>query len=165
MSTVLLLAVLLAQPVQPADAATTATAAAASATVATAASALPEVVVYKSPTCGCCNNWIKHMRLHGFTVQTHDVDDMDAVKTRLGVPQDKRSCHTATVGGLVVEGHVPADDVIKLLAHPNGARGLAAAGMPMGSPGMEVPGHAPAHYFVDRINADGSTTLFAEHGF
>lgn len=128
-----------------------------------AASALPKVVVYKDPSCGCCGNWVEHMRKHGFAVEVHDSADMTAVKRSLGVPAGKASCHTARVGGLVVEGHVPATDVIRLLARPDGAVGLTAPGMPLGSPGMEMPDGRSQPYVVERIGRDGSTSPFARH--
>ena len=95
------------------------------------------VNVYKSPTCGCCGAWIDHLRAHGFTVIVKDVEDLDSVKQRLGVPALLHSCHTATVDGYAVEGHVPASDIRRLLAERPGATGLAVPGMPIGSPGME----------------------------
>jgi hypothetical protein len=128
-----------------------------------APAALPTVVVFKDPSCGCCGNWVEHMRKHGFTVQVHDSADMAAVKRSMGVPAGKASCHTARVGGLVIEGHVPAGDVIRLLAKPDGAIGLTAPGMPIGSPGMETPDGREQAYTVERINRDGSTSPFAKH--
>lgn len=96
-----------------------------------------EVVVYKSPTCGCCGAWVEHMRAAGFTVATHDVADVAPIKQRHGVPLGLGSCHTALVDGYVVEGHVPAENVRRLLAERPKAVGLAVPGMPSGSPGME----------------------------
>lgn len=107
------------------------------------ANALPLVVVNRSPSCGCCMNWVAHLRESGLTVDVRNIADMRAVKDRLGVPGTMRSCHTAEVEGYFVEGHVPADDIKRLLAERPDARGLAVPGMPMGSPGMEHPaGHA-----------------------
>ncbi len=97
-----------------------------------------EVTVWKSPSCGCCGGWIQHMRAAGYAVTVHDVDDVDPVKARLGVPASLQSCHTAVVDGYVLEGHVPADSVARLLRERPSAKGLAVPGMPQGSPGMET---------------------------
>jgi hypothetical protein len=128
------------------------------------ATALPVVLVHKSPTCGCCASWVEHLRAHGFTVEVDDAADMEAIKARAGVPAGKGSCHTAEVGGYFVEGHVPADDIVRLLAEKPDARGLTAPGMPVGSPGMEVRGQGAPPYAVELVRKDGSTEVFAEHG-
>ena len=99
-----------------------------------------EITVNKSPTCGCCKLWIAHLEEAGFVVNPLDSDDMTAIKQRYGVPENVRSCHTAVIDGYVIEGHVPADDIKRLLAEKPDATGLAVPGMPLGSPGMEVPG-------------------------
>lgn len=99
--------------------------------------ALPTVVVYKSPACGCCGEWEKHMRAAGFRLETRHLADVTPVKRKLGVPETLRSCHTAMLGGYVLEGHVPAADVKRLLRERTKARGLAVPGMPVGAPGME----------------------------
>lgn len=125
---------------------------------------LPKVLVHKSPSCGCCESWVAHMRKAGFTVAVDNTDDLEPIRKRLGVPLGKGSCHTAEIGGLIVEGHVPADDIKRLLAARDGARGLVAPGMPAGSPGMEMPDGRTPRYTVEKINADGSTTPFATHG-
>lgn len=96
--------------------------------------------VTKDPNCGCCGAWIEHMKANGFTAEIVNSDDMNAVKAKLGVPDDLASCHTAEIGGYVLEGHVPAASVKRLLAERPSARGLAVPGMPVGSPGMEVGG-------------------------
>lgn len=106
------------------------------------------VTVYKSPTCGCCSSWVEHMRANGFEIVAHDVDDIDAEKKKHGVPADLGSCHTALVGGYVVEGHVPADVVKRLLAERPKVAGIAVPGMPMGAPGMEVPGRRDPYTIV-----------------
>lgn len=125
--------------------------------------ALPLVVVNRSPSCSCCMNWVAHMREAGFTVDVRNIADMGAVKDRLGVPDTMRSCHTAEVGGYFVEGHVPADDIKRLLAERPDAEGLAVPGMPMGSPGMEHPaGHAQP-YDVMLVGDDGSS-VHSSHG-
>ena len=113
----------------------------------------PNVDVYKSPTCGCCGQWVRHMRDHGFSVTVHDVEDVDAVRARAGVPRALAACHTAWVDGYVVEGHVPATDVRKLLAERPKALGLVVPGMPGSAPGMDAPGAIP--YEVLLFQADG----------
>ena len=128
------------------------------------AGALPLLVVTKSPTCGCCHLWVEHMQNAGFKVEVHDVDDINLIKERVGVPYGKGSCHTAEVGGYFVEGHVPAEDVKRLLAERPDARGLTVPGMPMGSPGMEVPDGRVQPYAVELVARDGSTSEFAHHG-
>ncbi|TVR08878.1 MAG: DUF411 domain-containing protein [Salinarimonadaceae bacterium] len=108
----------------------------------------PAVVVYRDPNCGCCDYWIEHIREAGFPVEAHDRSDLNRVKARLGVPSALAACHTATVEGYVIEGHVPARAIQRLLAERPRATGLAVPGMPIGSPGMEVPGMAPDVYDV-----------------
>jgi hypothetical protein len=95
------------------------------------------ITVHKDPNCGCCSGWVSHLRQAGFTVTTVDSAELDAVKTRLGVPADLAACHTAQVAGYVVEGHVPAHALQRFLAEKPDATGLAVPGMPIGSPGME----------------------------
>lgn len=99
----------------------------------------PQVIVYRDPTCGCCHKWVEHLRDNGFSVAVRDSAHMAAVKARFGVPKALASCHTAEVGGYIVEGHVPADALRRLLDEKPEARGLAVPGMPIGSPGMEGP--------------------------
>ena len=125
--------------------------------------AAPEPVeVWKSPTCGCCKAWVDHLQAAGFAVTVHDVDDVEAVKTAHGVPRALRSCHTALVGGYVVEGHVPAADLRRLLAERPRAGGLAVAGMPQDAPGMVMNTGEP--YQVVLFGAPGGgTTVFASH--
>lgn len=112
------------------------------------ASERPRIVATKDPSCGCCGAWIDHMRAAGFPVEVVEAADMNRVKARLGVPRELASCHTAEVAGYVLEGHVPADAVLRLLAEKPQARGLAVPGMPVGSPGMEVEGAPPDTYEV-----------------
>lgn len=119
------------------------------------------VTVYKSPTCGCCKEWENHMRDAGFTVVSHDTGDMAAVKHEHGITHDIGSCHTATVGGYVLEGHVPAADVKRLLAERPSVAGLAVPGMPMGSPGME--GIYSEKYDVVAFDRSGGRSVFASH--
>ena len=110
------------------------------------AQSLPEVTVSKDPNCGCCTAWADHLRAAGFPVKVADRPDMRAVKARLGVPVDLASCHTAEVSSYVLEGHVPASAVLRLLKEKPEAKGLAVPGMPIGSPGME--GGEPETYQV-----------------
>jgi hypothetical protein len=107
-----------------------------------------DMTVYKDPNCGCCSKWVKHMEAAGHSVITANTKDMDSIKAALGVPDQLRSCHTAKVDGYVLEGHVPAADVERLLSERPEARGLAVPGMPTGSPGMEIPGVSPDSYEV-----------------
>jgi hypothetical protein len=104
------------------------------------------------------------MRAKGFQVEVQDHDDLVAVKQRLGVPMAKASCHTAEVGGYFVEGHVPAEDVRRLLADKPKARGITAPGMPIGSPGMEAPDGTVQPYTVELVQADGTAVPYATHG-
>jgi hypothetical protein len=120
-----------------------------------------EVTVYKSPTCGCCAEWVTHLRRRGFRVKTEDVTDLQPVKTRHGVPAELQSCHTALVRGYVVEGHVPADLIERLLRERPKVAGLAVPGMPVGSPGMEVPGVPADRYRVLTFDRSGKTDVFA----
>jgi len=121
----------------------------------------PKIMVYKSPTCGCCSKWVTHLKENGFAVETTDLKDLRMVKSMSGIKPEQASCHTAKVSGYTIEGHVPADDIKRLLAEHPDARGLTVPGMPKGSPGMEVP--QPDHYQVLLLGKDGSTSVFAEH--
>lgn len=125
--------------------------------------AFPMLVVHKSPTCGCCQAWVEHMRSAGFQVDVRETDNLEPVKSRVGVPLGKGSCHTAEIGGYFIEGHVPADDVKRLLADKPRGRGLVLPGMPLGSPGMEMPDGTRQPYTVELVGEDGSTRMFAEH--
>jgi hypothetical protein len=120
--------------------------------------------VYKDPACGCCSLWAEHLREHGFTVTTRDTRDLAAVKTTNGVPREMQSCHTALVDGYVIEGHVPAADVQRLLRDRPDIAGLAVAGMPIGSPGMEVEGVAAQPYDVMAFEQGGGAFVFASYG-
>ena len=120
------------------------------------------MTVYKSPSCGCCAKWVEHVEQHGFTVKTVPTEDMMALKKQLGVPKAALSCHTAKVGNYIIEGHVPASDIKRLLAQKPAARGIAVAGMPMGSPGMEHGNHRQP-YSTLLIGKDGKTKVFASH--
>ena len=125
---------------------------------------LPLVVVHKSASCGCCGLWVDHMRQAGFTVEVRNEDNLNPVKEKVGVPYGKGSCHTAEVGGYFIEGHVPAADVERLLAEKPDAKGLVLPGMPLGSPGMEVPDGTVHPYTVELVRRDGSTVPYASHG-
>ena len=120
------------------------------------------MTVYKSPSCGCCGKWVEHVEKHGFKVQVVPTADMMALKNKLGVPGAAMSCHTTKVGNYIVEGHVPAADIKRLLAQKPKARGIAVAGMPMGSPGMEHGDHREPYSTV-LIGLDGKTSVFARH--
>ena len=131
---------------------------------ALAAVTFPAMRVTKSPTCGCCGAWVEHARHAGFEVEVHDVENPYPIKERLGVPVGKGSCHTAEIGGYFIEGHVPLDDVKRLLAERPAAKGLVVAGMPAGSPGMESPDGRTQPFNVELVAQDGTTTVFARHG-
>lgn len=121
-----------------------------------------EIVMYKDPNCGCCGKWADHMRENGFTVQEISSRDMADVKSEAGVPRTLGSCHTAKVGKYIVEGHVPAADVKRLLAEQPPVVGISAPGMPLGSPGMEGP-YASQRYDVISFDADGNQAVFSRH--
>jgi hypothetical protein len=121
-----------------------------------------QVRVYKTSTCGCCTKWVNHLRSRGFSVEATDVEDLERVKLENGIPQRLASCHTAFVEGYFVEGHVPAEDVERLLAERPRIAGLAVPGMPIGSPGMEGPD--PERYQVLALGLEGEISVFATHG-
>jgi hypothetical protein len=124
---------------------------------------LPLMTVYKSPTCGCCTSWVEHMENSGFKVSVVETNDMNPIKLELGVPVSMSSCHTAKIGNYFVEGHVPAEDVKRLLKEQPDALGIGVPGMPLGSPGMEVPSGETQPYTVTRVNKDGSLSIFSSH--
>ena len=119
------------------------------------------VEVYKSATCGCCSDWIKHLRASGFEVRAHDVSNPGEYRERYGVPGVFASCHTAVVGGYAIEGHVPAREIRRLLAERPKAQGLAVPGMVPGSPGMDGPIADP--YEVLLFQRDGRYTAYARY--
>lgn len=121
-----------------------------------------EVTVYKSPTCGCCQKWVEHMKANGFTVKAIDTEDVVKHKIANGVPYELGSCHTAIVGGYTIEGHVPAGDIKRLLKGRPPVRGLAVPGMPIGSPGMEQGAHKDK-YDVLTFDKQGKTSVYARH--
>ncbi len=124
-------------------------------------SKLPIVQVYKSPTCGCCSKWVSHLEANGFKVEATDVDDLALVKRSFGIPGAVATCHTAIVGDYLVEGHVPAEDIVQLLKQKPAVKGIAVPGMPIGSPGMEMG--SPQAYDVVSFNANGETEIFSSH--
>ncbi len=111
------------------------------------------ITVHKDPNCGCCSGWVDHLQASGYAAKVIETADIDAVKKRLGVPADLAACHTAEVGGYIVEGHVPARAIAKLLAERPSAKGLAVPGMPAGSPGM---GGDPEVYEVILFGPSGN---------
>ena len=121
--------------------------------------AAQEIDVYKRTTCGCCAKWVEHLRSNGFTPHVHELEDIDPIKHKLGVAPELSSCHTAQIGGYVIEGHVPADLIRKLLKEHPDARGLAVPSMPAGAPGME--GASKMAYDVLLIKRDGTYSLYA----
>jgi hypothetical protein len=125
-----------------------------------AAQAAPLVTVYKNPSCGCCGEWVKHMRANGFRVETRDVADVSPIRLRSMVPDALASCHTALVGGYAIEGHVPAADVWRLLRERPSLIGLSVPGMVVGSPGMET---GPPQPFSTIAFDERGTRVFARH--
>lgn len=125
-----------------------------------AAQQKPMVSVFKSPACGCCGKWVDHMKANGFDVKVQDVDDISAVKEKLGVAPEISSCHTSQVGGYVIEGHVPAASVQRLLKEKPTVAGLTVPGMPAGSPGMEVPGGHQEPYAILTFDKSGKTSVY-----
>ncbi|MBI4887509.1 MAG: DUF411 domain-containing protein [Acidobacteria bacterium] len=123
----------------------------------------PTVEVYKSPTCGCCANWVKHLQQHGFKTQVTETDDITGIKTKNKVPARVQSCHTAIVDGYVLEGHVPAADLQRLLKERPAVLGLAVPGMPIGSPGMEVPNMKAQAFDVIAFDKQGQLKVYASH--
>jgi len=129
-----------------------------------AAAAPQKVTVYKTLSCGCCRLWVDHMKASGFDVQSMDVSaaDVRAVSKAAGLPEDGTSCHTAKIGNYVVEGHVPASDIKRMMKEKPAIAGIAAPGMPMGSPGMEQGGAKQA-YDVVAFTKDGKITVYSKH--
>jgi hypothetical protein len=119
--------------------------------------------MYKSPTCQCCTGWAEHLRQAGFTVIENKQEDMDAIKSKYGVPEKLASCHTAIVDGYVIEGHVPAADVTRLLKEKPKVAGLTAPGMPMQSPGMQASGLQPKSYNVLAFDKNGKSHVFTHY--
>jgi hypothetical protein len=126
-----------------------------------AAQADDEIAVYRTPTCGCCTNWEEHLEANGFSVEDHVLPDLSDMKRDNGVTPALASCHTAFVQGYVIEGHVPAADIARLLEEKPAVAGLAVPGMPIGSPGME--GRYPETYRVLSFDRAGKVETFATH--
>jgi hypothetical protein len=120
-----------------------------------------QVEVFKSPSCGCCGKWLEHLQQNGFQVSVREVNDVPAARKKLGMPDRLGSCHTARVGDYVIEGHVPATDIQRLLKENPKALGLAVPAMPPGSPGTKTAKSVP--YETLLVQADGSTRVFARH--
>jgi len=127
------------------------------------AAAAVEVEMYKAPNCACCTGWAEHLRKAGFTVTIHKCDDMDVIKAANSVPKKLASCHTAIIDGYVIEGHVPAKDVKRLLKERPDIVGLTAPGMPMKSPGMQDVGQNPKNYDVLSFSKDGTSKVFSHY--
>lgn len=126
-----------------------------------ASTTLAAMTVFRDPSCGCCKAWAEIARKAGYEVHLRDDQDMSAVKRRLGVPEELASCHTAEVGGMVIEGHVPLEEVARLLREkPQGIRGIAVPGMPLGSPGMETPDGTKQPFQVIAFDGSGKTSVF-----
>lgn len=125
--------------------------------------AAPVITVYKSPSCECCLQWVTHLEENGFVVKIESQEELRSVRARLGVPDRLAACHTGVVNGYVVEGHVPAEDIKRLLVEKPAAKGIAVPGMPLGSPGMEQGGRRDP-YLVLLFQSDGRTSVFAQHG-
>jgi hypothetical protein len=121
----------------------------------------PTITVYKDPNCGCCKNWIAYLAKHGYTVVAKDTPDMTEIKHSLGVPNALTACHTAVVNGYLIEGHVSAEDIDRLLAQKPTIAGIAVPGMPMSSPGMDGP--RTQGYQVLSFDKTGKTKVFASH--
>ena len=122
----------------------------------------PTIEVWKSPTCSCCSKWVEHLRQDGFNVTVHNETAMNPLKTKLGVPQALASCHTAMIDGYVIEGHVPPEDIRKLLREKPKTLGLAVPGMPIGSPGMEQ-GDRRDPYETLAFTSSGESSVYAKH--
>ncbi|MDX8387272.1 MAG: DUF411 domain-containing protein [Ghiorsea sp.] len=122
-----------------------------------------EITVYKSATCGCCTGWVNHLKAAGFEVTAINSDNMGSIKQKYGVSDKLASCHTAIVDGYILEGHVPADDVVRLLKEKPAIAGLTAPGMPMQSPGMQPEGLAPKNYDVIAFDKHGKTAIFSHY--
>ena len=136
---------------------------AASAGMLNARAASPAIDVYKTATCGCCIEWVEHLQANGFKVNVNNVPDTGPYREKYGIPQALGSCHTATVQGYTLEGHVPAREIKRLLKERPKAAGLAVPGMPIGSPGMEVEGRTADSYDVLLVNASGKHAVYQRY--
>lgn len=129
---------------------------------AVAAETFSTIMVYKSPTCGCCTEWVKHLEENGFEMMSHNVQNMGKYKEKANLPHGMGSCHTAFVDGYAIEGHVPASDIKRMLTEKPDIRGIAVPGMPMGSPGMEYGDRKDAYQTIS-YTRDGHKSVFASH--
>ncbi len=127
------------------------------------AAAKPEIVVYKTPGCSCCHEWLVHLEKNGFTVVAHDVPGTGPYRERYGVPRALASCHTGVIDGYAIEGHVPADDIKRLIAEKPKARGLSVPGMPVGTPGMEVDGSRRDAFDVVLFDEAGGRSVYRHY--
>ncbi len=133
-----------------------------SAALAATGASAPAITVYKSPSCGCCQGWVEHLEANGFETTTIDTNNVNEVKQANGVPRDMASCHTALIDDLVIEGHVPAEDIVAYLKNPRfNTIGLSVPGMVQGSPGMETG--RKDDYQVIAFRANGQQSVFREH--
>ena len=123
--------------------------------------AAPKVQVFKTPTCGCCGNWVKHLQTNGFEVAVKEVPDTSEYRRQFGVPEKLLSCHTGVVEGYALEGHVPAAEIHRLLKERPRAKGLSVPGMPMGSPGMEGP--TSQAFSVILFDSEGRTSVYKSY--
>ena len=121
------------------------------------------ITVYKQIYCGCCEKWADHLRGAGFEVNIVEMNNLAPINGQFGIPQNVKSCHTAKLGDYYIVGHVPAADIHKLLAEKPDALGIAVPGMPVGSPGMEIPGMAPDQYDTVLFTTNGDTTVYVSH--
>ena len=122
-----------------------------------------EITVYKTPWCGCCSGWVEHLEAAGFTANVVEVEDLTPVRAKYAIPFELSSCHTGVADGYVFEGHVPIADVERVLREKPDAKGLTVPGMPIGSPGMEVPGRPAEAFDTLLLLKDGTTRVFARH--
>ena len=132
-------------------------------TIEVSAQNAKRIEVWKDPFCGCCAKWIDQMKAAGFEISVHDTQSLRAIKKKHGIPPRLQSCHTAKVGGYVVEGHVPIADVQRLLKQKPNVIGISVPGMPLGSPGMEVSSGEKEPYEVLTFDKEGATSTFAKH--
>lgn len=123
----------------------------------------PLMTIYKSETCLCCEKWVDHVKAAGFKTAVHNLDPMDPLKDQLAIPRHVRSCHTAQIGGYLVEGHVPATDIKRLLKEKPKIMGLSVPGMPVGTPGMDQPGIPAEPYNVIAFQKAGATSVYAKY--